>query len=70
MTQTERETRGDPLGHEARFCLCESYARVTERAPRTPTPRSRAESGRWPFWAESTLASERGVEPFSIPRRV
>ncbi|MFL6005772.1 MAG: class II fructose-bisphosphatase, partial [Gaiellaceae bacterium] len=26
------ETRGDPLAHEARFCLCESYARVTERA--------------------------------------
>ena len=32
MTQTQPETRGDPLGHEARFCLCESYARVTERA--------------------------------------
>jgi len=32
VTQTQPETRGDPLGHEARFCLCESYARVTERA--------------------------------------
>jgi fructose-1,6-bisphosphatase II len=32
VTQTQAETRGDPLGHEARFCLCESYARVTERA--------------------------------------
>jgi fructose-1,6-bisphosphatase II len=32
VTQTQPDTRGDPLGHEARFCLCESYARVTERA--------------------------------------
>jgi fructose-1,6-bisphosphatase II len=32
VTQTQPETRGDPLGHEARFCLCENYARVTERA--------------------------------------
>jgi fructose-1,6-bisphosphatase II len=32
VTQTQPERRGDPLGHEARFCLCESYARVTERA--------------------------------------
>jgi fructose-1,6-bisphosphatase II len=31
VTQTAPETR-DPLGQEARFCLCESYARVTERA--------------------------------------
>ena len=28
VTQTQPETRGDPLGQEARFCLCESYARV------------------------------------------
>src|SRR3954447_18501329 len=32
MTQTEPETRADGAGHEGRFCLCESYARVTERA--------------------------------------
>ena len=32
MTQTQPETRGEPLGQEARFCLCENYARVTERA--------------------------------------
>jgi len=32
VTQTQPATRGDPLGHEARFCLCESYGRVTERA--------------------------------------
>jgi fructose-1,6-bisphosphatase II len=32
MTQTEAETRGEAAGHEGRFCLCESYARVTERA--------------------------------------
>jgi fructose-1,6-bisphosphatase II len=32
MTQTEPETRSAPMGSEARFCLCESYARVTERA--------------------------------------
>ena len=32
MTQTQSETRGEPLGPEARFCLCENYARVTERA--------------------------------------
>jgi fructose-1,6-bisphosphatase II len=32
VTQTQPETRGDPLGPEARFCLCENYARVTERA--------------------------------------
>ena len=32
MTQTEEEIRGEAAGHEGRFCLCESYARVTERA--------------------------------------
>jgi fructose-1,6-bisphosphatase II len=32
MTQTEPETRAEGAGHEGRFCLCESYARVTERA--------------------------------------
>src|SRR5881392_164372 len=32
MTQTEEEIRSEPAGHEGRFCLCESYARVTERA--------------------------------------
>jgi fructose-1,6-bisphosphatase II len=32
VTQTEPETRAATLGQEARFCLCESYARVTERA--------------------------------------
>jgi fructose-1,6-bisphosphatase II len=32
MTQTAPETRTDAAGQENRFCLCESYARVTERA--------------------------------------
>ena len=32
MTETTREPRSEPAGHEGRFCLCESYARVTERA--------------------------------------
>jgi fructose-1,6-bisphosphatase II len=32
VTQTEPETRGGAIGQDARFCLCESYARVTERA--------------------------------------
>jgi fructose-1,6-bisphosphatase II len=32
MTQTAPETRTEPEGQESRFCLCESYARVTERA--------------------------------------
>jgi fructose-1,6-bisphosphatase II len=32
MTQTEPETRSAPVGGDARFCLCESFARVTERA--------------------------------------
>jgi fructose-1,6-bisphosphatase II len=32
VTQTEPETRAASFGQEARFCLCESYARVTERA--------------------------------------
>ena len=32
MTQTASETRGEAIGPEARFCLCETYARVTERA--------------------------------------
>ena len=32
MTQTQPETRGGAIGEGARFCLCESYARVTERA--------------------------------------
>jgi fructose-1,6-bisphosphatase II len=32
MTQTEEEIRAEGAGHEGRFCLCESYARVTERA--------------------------------------
>ncbi|HXZ57921.1 MAG TPA: class II fructose-bisphosphatase [Gaiellaceae bacterium] len=32
MTETAREPRSERAGHEGRFCLCESYARVTERA--------------------------------------
>ena len=32
MTQTEQEPQAEAVGHEGRFCLCESYARVTERA--------------------------------------
>ncbi|HKD32929.1 MAG TPA: class II fructose-bisphosphatase [Gaiellaceae bacterium] len=32
MTQTEPERAVQAAGHEGRFCLCESYARVTERA--------------------------------------
>ena len=32
MTQTQPETQTEGAGHEGRFCLCESYARVTERA--------------------------------------
>jgi fructose-1,6-bisphosphatase II len=32
MTQTAPEPRTDSSGQENRFCLCESYARVTERA--------------------------------------
>jgi fructose-1,6-bisphosphatase II len=32
MTQTAPESRTDAAGQESRFCLCESYARVTERA--------------------------------------
>ncbi len=32
MTQTQPEQRAEGAGHEGRFCLCESYARVTERA--------------------------------------
>ncbi len=32
MTQTEPERTLEGAGHEGRFCLCESYARVTERA--------------------------------------
>jgi fructose-1,6-bisphosphatase II len=32
MTQTEHERATEGAGHEGRFCLCESYARVTERA--------------------------------------
>jgi fructose-1,6-bisphosphatase II len=32
MTQTAPEARTDQAGQENRFCLCESYARVTERA--------------------------------------
>jgi fructose-1,6-bisphosphatase II len=32
VTQTQPEQRIGALGPEARFCLCESYARVTERA--------------------------------------
>ena len=32
MTETAREPRSEGAGHEGRFCLCESYARVTERA--------------------------------------
>ena len=49
----------------------------TLRAPRTPTPSSRAEIGRWPLALASTLPfksapvpSDRGAEPFSIARRV
>jgi fructose-1,6-bisphosphatase II len=32
MTQTAPETRPELTADESRFCLCESYARVTERA--------------------------------------
>jgi len=32
VTQTEPERAVQAAGHEGRFCLCESYARVTERA--------------------------------------
>jgi fructose-1,6-bisphosphatase II len=32
VTQTEQERTLEAAGHEGRFCLCESYARVTERA--------------------------------------
>ena len=32
MTQTEQERSAEAAGQEDRFCLCESYARVTERA--------------------------------------
>src|SRR5213592_1304849 len=32
MTHTEPQTQADGAGHEGRFCLCENYARVTERA--------------------------------------
>jgi fructose-1,6-bisphosphatase II len=32
VTQTAPEAPSGTLGYEARFCLCESYARVTERA--------------------------------------
>jgi len=32
VTETAREPRSERAGHEGRFCLCESYARVTERA--------------------------------------
>ena len=32
MTQTESERRVEAAAEETRFCLCESYARVTERA--------------------------------------
>ncbi|MGB2874184.1 MAG: class II fructose-bisphosphatase [Gaiellaceae bacterium] len=32
MTETAQERRIEGIGQEARFCLCESYARVTERA--------------------------------------
>jgi fructose-1,6-bisphosphatase II len=32
VTQTEQERTVEAAGHEGRFCLCESYARVTERA--------------------------------------
>ncbi|HYX88571.1 MAG TPA: class II fructose-bisphosphatase [Gaiellaceae bacterium] len=32
MTQTEPERRVEAVAEEGRFCLCESYARVTERA--------------------------------------
>jgi fructose-1,6-bisphosphatase II len=32
VTQTEQERTVESAGHEGRFCLCESYARVTERA--------------------------------------
>jgi fructose-1,6-bisphosphatase II len=32
VTQTEPERPIEAAGHEGRFCLCESYARVTERA--------------------------------------
>src|SRR6266513_2705367 len=31
MTQTEEARQSEGAGPEARFCLCESYARVTER---------------------------------------
>jgi fructose-1,6-bisphosphatase II len=32
MTQTAPEARSDGIGPDARFCLCESFARTTERA--------------------------------------
>ena len=32
MTQTEQERTLEAAGQEGRFCLCENYARVTERA--------------------------------------
>jgi fructose-1,6-bisphosphatase II len=32
VTQTEPESRVEAVAEEGRFCLCESYARVTERA--------------------------------------
>ena len=32
MTQTAQERSLEGAGHEGRFCLCENYARVTERA--------------------------------------
>ena len=32
MTQASPETRSGPVGNDARFCLCENFARVTERA--------------------------------------
>jgi hypothetical protein len=45
-------------------------ALVTVRAPRTPAPSRRAESGSEPFWVGSPASSIRGTEPFSIPWRV
>jgi fructose-1,6-bisphosphatase II len=32
MMQTAPEARSEPIGPDARFCLCESFARTTERA--------------------------------------
>ena len=55
MTQAQPETRGYPLGGEARFCLCENYARVTERAALA--------GARWLGRAEQETAEEEATRP-------